>query len=78
MGVTAIWGLVPSRLNAASKYGLDEIFVLSGPEARPLLVAGLDRGAPVDDVLAVMSQDVDLRMTVQQGAFTVHGDIASE
>ena len=73
VGDAAVWGILPSRLNLSSKYGLEEILVLSGPEARPMLVAGLDRGAPVDDVLAVMSQDVDLRMTVQQGAFTVHG-----
>lgn len=72
----AVWGIVPSRLNLSSKYGLEEILVLSGPEARPMLVAGLDRGAPIDDVLAVVSEDVDLRMTVQQGAFTVHGNDA--
>ena len=68
----AVWGLVPSRLNAASS-GREEIYVLSGPEAWPLLMAGLDRGLPVDQVLAVMGQEIDIRMTMQQGAFTLHG-----
>ena len=69
----AVWGLVPSNLNVAANLGPAEIYVLSGLEARPLLLAGLDRGLPVDKVMAVMGQDVDLRMTLQQGAFTLHG-----
>ena len=69
---SAVWGLVPSRLNAEFS-GRDEIFVLAGSEARPLLLAGLEKGSPVDKVLAVMGQDIDIRMTVQQGAFTLHG-----
>lgn len=69
----AVWALVPSSLNALSKFQAKQTFVLSGPEARPLLLAGLERGPVVDDVLAVMGQDVDLRMTLQQGAFTLHG-----
>ena len=69
----AVWSLVPSKLNATSSGSPEEVFVLSGPEASPLLLAGLNRGSPVDKVLAVIGQDVDLRMTVQQGAFTLHG-----
>ena len=45
---------------------------MAGPEALPLLLAGLERGPRVDRVMAVMGQDIDLRMTLQQGAFTLH------
>lgn len=72
----AVWGLVPSRLNAVSAVKAEETFVLSGPEARPLLLAGMSRGPVVEDVLAVVGQDIDLRMTLQQGAFTLHGTSA--
>lgn len=68
-----VWALVPSRLNAVSAFNAEETFALSGAEARPLLQAGLERGPVVEDVLAVLGQDVDLRMTLQQGAFTLHG-----
>ena len=44
-----------------------------GPEARPLLLAALERGQRVDQVMAVVGQEVDLRMTLQQGSFTLHG-----
>lgn len=72
-GDAAVWGLAPSRLNARSGSGVEETFVLSSNEALPLLQAGLERGQPVDRVIAVMGQDVDLRMTLQQGVFTLHG-----
>lgn len=72
-GSAAVWALVPSTLNATSQHRLNSILVLSGPEARPLLEAGLRGGPPIDDILAVMGKEVDLRMTVQQGTFTIHG-----
>lgn len=72
-----VWALVPSRLNAVSAFKAEETFVLSGAEARPLLLAGLERGPVVEDVLAVVGQDIDLRMTLQQGAFTLHGTNAA-
>lgn len=72
-GPAAVWALVPSELNHASRHGQQATLVLTGPEARPLLAAAFERGALVDEVLAVVGQDVDVRMTVQQGAFTIHG-----
>lgn len=72
-GDAAVWGLVPSNLNELSNSGLAEIFTLSGPEALPLLRAGLEKEPRVEQVIAVMGQDVDLRMTLQQAAFTLHG-----
>lgn len=73
-GPAAIWVLVPSELNKASPHAADITFLIHGPEARPLLRIAFDGGAPVDTVLALLGQDVDLRMTVQQGAFTLHGN----
>lgn len=72
-GDAAVWGMVPSGLNAKSMASREETFVLSGPEARALVVAALRQGSPIDDVLAVVAQDIDLRMAVQQGAFSLHG-----
>ena len=69
----AVWGLVPTSLNVASNSGPAEIYTLTGPEAMSLLLAGLERGPRVDRIMAVMGQDIDLRMTLQQGAFTLHG-----
>jgi hypothetical protein len=37
------------------------------------VLAAFEGATPRDEVLAVMGQDVDMRMTVQQGAFTIHG-----
>ena len=73
-GPAAVWVLVPSELNKASSHKSDSTFLIHGPEAMPLVKGAFDGGLESDDVLAVLGQDVDLRMTVQQGAFTIHGD----
>lgn len=72
-GPAAIWVLLPSELNRASSYGRDVTFLLHGPEAGPFLVAASDGTPSPDEVIAVLGQDLDLRMTVQMGAFTLHG-----
>jgi len=72
-GPAAVWVLVPSELNRASACRQDATLVLTGPEAKPLLEAAFEGGRQVDETLAVVGQDVDLRMTVQQAAFTIHG-----
>ena len=71
-GPAAIWALLPSELNKASRHGKDVAFLLHGPEARPLLAAAFDGSPCEDEVLAVLPVDLDLRMTVQLGAFTLH------
>jgi hypothetical protein len=72
-GPAAVWILVPSELNKAM-LGVDHTCLVHGPEIRPLLSSAFDGTLETDQVLAALGQDVDLRMTVQQGAFTVHGD----
>ncbi len=72
-GPGLIWIISPSALNNASCHANECTFVLTGPEARPLLKAAFDQGKIVDEVLAVYGQDTSLRMTLQMGAFTIHG-----
>ena len=71
-GPAAIWVLLPSELNKVSRYKKDAAFLLHGPEARPLLSAAINGSPCDDDVIAVLPVDLDLRMTVQLGAFTLH------
>ncbi len=73
-GPGVVWVLVPSELNKASSHKSDSTFLIHGPEAMSLVKAAFDGGLESDAVLAVLGQDVDLRMAVQQGAFTLHGD----
>lgn len=73
-GPGAVWVLTPSGLNKCSRHARDLTFILHGPEAQALVWAAFRHGQPDDDVLAVLGQDIDLRMTVQQGAFTIHGN----
>jgi FRG domain len=73
-GPGALWALSPSELNRHSTNGAPATFVLTGPEAQPLLQSAfhLATASPAE-ILAVVGHDVDLRMSVQQGAFTIHG-----
>lgn len=71
-GAAAIWVLVPSELNKASRHSADVTFLLHGSEARPLLAAAVNGSTCEDEVLAVLPVDLDLRVTVQMGAFTLH------
>lgn len=71
-GPGAIWALVPSELNKASRHGKDVTFLLHGDEARPMLAAAFGEAPCEDDVLAVLPVDIDMRMTVQSGVFTLH------
>jgi hypothetical protein len=72
-GSAAIWQLFPGELNA--KMGFRKgIKILPGYEIKPLLYPAFAGGESPDIVLAVMGQEVDLRMSVQQGAFTIHGN----
>ena len=73
-GPAAVWMLVPSELNRASSFGTDGLFMLHGPDVKPLLAAAVDGGPPNDSVLAALAPYQDLRIMVQQGAFTIHGD----
>lgn len=74
VGDAHVWALRPGRLNASSCVRQDATLVLTVPVLRPMLDAAFHLGQPVDDVLAVVGFDVDLRMAVQQAGFTIHGD----
>ena len=71
-GPALIWALFPSELNNVSSYGKDSGFLLHGPEAKPLLSAAFDGTNCADDVIAVLPSETDMRMSLQQGAFTLH------
>jgi hypothetical protein len=72
-GPAAVWILVPSELNKSS-IGVDHTCLIHGSEVRPLLASAFDGAPGTDIVIAALGQDIDLRMTVQQGSFTIHGD----
>lgn len=69
----AVWALSPAVLNA--KQGLQcGIYNLGEPEeVLPLLHRAVTTGQPVDRAIAVMAPEIDPRMMVQQGVFTLHG-----
>lgn len=70
-----VWSLIPALLNKSSKHDAATAFLLHGPEAMALVRAPFITSSEPDiSTLAVMAEDVDLRMAVQQGAFTIHGD----
>ncbi|MDP2999687.1 MAG: FRG domain-containing protein [Bryobacterales bacterium] len=72
-GPAAAWVLAPGELNKSSGPKLDEIFQLTGREAMKLLEPAFGRGQANEEVVAAVGQEIDVRMTVQQGAFTLHG-----
>ncbi|QDU07323.1 FRG domain-containing protein [Gimesia aquarii] len=68
----AIWALSPVLLNQA--FDLPHIPALSNPELKPLMrpafgASGTDKG-----IIATLYDEVDLRMLIQQGVFTIHAD----
>jgi hypothetical protein len=73
-GDGAVWILSPGGLNGVSSHKTQATLVISGPECNALVSAAFNAGSPNREVLAIVGQDVDMRMTVQQGAFTIHGD----
>ena len=69
-----IWVLRPHALNRI-KGGTDVTPSINGELCRPLLAPAFDHEAPeVGLVRAVMGSETDLRLFVQQGCFTIHGD----
>lgn len=68
----AIWCLAPGVLNPVSA-GRGRIALLPSNSALHLLNPAFLGGDSPDEVLAVLGQEVDLRMTIQLGGFTIHG-----
>jgi hypothetical protein len=71
-GDAAIWVLNAGRLNLYFK-DKESISLLGHPSVEHLIHQAFLGGESTDDVLAVQSPDVDLRMALQQSAFTIHG-----
>lgn len=72
-GPATIWVLSPTKLN--QRYAnTRRILQLAQPEVQASLTAAFVEDALVDErVLAVTGVELDLRMLIQQGAFTIHG-----
>ena len=68
----AIWCLSPGDLNEVTS-GRHSLAFLAHERVADLLRPAFVGGDSPDVAVAVMGQDVDLRMTVQQGGFTIHG-----
>ena len=73
-----IWMLCPHKWNGCfSKSKLDMVFTLHHSDALPLCKAGCKgRWAKEPKVLAVSPAETDIRMIVQQTAFTIHANNA--
>jgi hypothetical protein len=71
-GPAAIWCLSPGDLNQVTT-GRFRLKLLPTEGVSHLLRPAFVGGDSPDEVLAVVGQEVDLRMSVQQGGFTIHG-----
>jgi len=71
-GPASVWMLSPGVLNEA--IGEPGAIMLAHEKARPLLEAAFLEPRAHDVAIAVVGQDVDLRMSLQHAAFTLHGD----
>jgi hypothetical protein len=67
-----VWMLSPGNLNRA--IGVPNAVILGHAATRPLIEAAFLATEPSDRVVAVVGQDVDLRMSLQHSVFTLHGD----
>ena len=72
-----IWALDPFKLNESAT-GSSEVYGLWEPKIKPLLTPVFESNAarPSDDVAAVHASEIDMRMLMQQGSFTVHASDA--
>jgi FRG domain len=69
----AIWMLWPHDLNVAEGFE-DLTHPIDSNTSRQMLEPAFKNRDENDKVLAVMAVETDLRMFVQQGAFTIHSD----
>lgn len=73
-GDAVVWILRPHALNRI-RGNTDVTPSINGDLCRPLLSPAFDHEAPRSDLVrAVMGSETDLRLFVQQGCFTIHGD----
>lgn len=71
----AIWQLDPQVLNGCDYLKKQFVFQVIMPPVSSLASDAFSmQAAPIAQVAAVTGPDVDIRMAVQQGSFTIHGD----
>jgi hypothetical protein len=70
---SAIWGLFPLRLNELEATQ-PAYLSLSHPDACRLLNPAFGQAESPSKTLAVIGETIDIRILVQQSAFTIHGD----
>jgi len=74
----AIWLLAPEQLNLLATDPVDGICLLNGEAAsaqvRSLCEAAFREVSCESEPYAVLSQDLDMRVLVQSGAFTIHAN----
>lgn len=67
----AVWALSPDRLNEAYR-GRQGVFLLAGPDVVDAVLGAFIPTQCREEVLAATANEVDLRMLLQQAAFTIH------
>jgi hypothetical protein len=74
----AIWLLAPEQLNRTAAEPVEGICLLNGastsPQIRALAEAAFREVKCEAGPYAVLSQDLDMRVLIQSGAFTIHGN----
>jgi len=72
-GSAAIWALAPGKLNSLGS-GKNEIMQLTQAETLPLRNLAFNKElAEIDSTYAVTTNHIDIKMLLQQAAFTIHG-----
>lgn len=66
-----IWAIAPSELNVAQGYQ-GYLYPLDANLLKPLLRPALKEATECECIVAAMAVENDLRMLMQQGAFTIH------
>ena len=66
-----IWALAPGRLNQSQGFE-PLLYPLNANRLKDMIIPAIKGEDETDTVVAAMAVEIDLRMQVQQGAFTVH------
>jgi FRG domain-containing protein len=69
----ALWALDPLALNE-TQMGAPVLVVPGGESASGHFLPPFQDAKPQQTTLAIVSREVDVRMLIQQSAFTIHGD----
>jgi len=70
-----VWGLLPSKLNK-NQVGVNSVFGTGSPQVDPIFSnvwANSEKKVEAPNILAINTQQVDVRQMVQASEFTIHG-----